>query len=52
MDARMHSLKGLSYEQRCKKLCLPTLEDRRLRGDVIRKYKVLNGFDAINWHYP
>jgi ribonuclease P/MRP protein subunit RPP40 len=49
---RIHCLKGLSYEKRCEKLCLPTLEDRRLRGDMIQMYKVLNGLDAIKWHNP
>ena len=36
------SLKNLSYEDRLKKLKLPTLTYRRLRGDMIELYKILN----------
>ena len=33
---------GLTYEQRLRKLKLPTLAYRRLRGDLIETFKVLN----------
>ena len=36
-------LKGLDYEQRLKKLRLPTLAYRRLRGDLIEVFKVMTG---------
>jgi len=36
-------LRGLSYEQRLKKLNLPTLKYRRHRGDMIEDYKILHG---------
>ena len=35
--------KKLSYEERLKKLKLPTLKYRRLRGDMIEVYKILHG---------
>jgi len=37
------SLKKLSYEERLKKLNLPTLSFRRLRGDMIEVYKIITG---------
>ena len=36
------TMKGLSYEERLKKLKLPTLTYRRLRGDMIEVYKIMN----------
>lgn len=36
-------LKGLSYEERLRKLRLPTLAYRRARGDLIEAYKILTG---------
>ena len=36
-------LKGLAYEERLKKLKLPTLAYRRARGDLIETYKILTG---------
>ena len=33
----------LSYPERLKKLKLPTLSYRRVRGDMIETYKILNG---------
>ena len=35
----------LSYEERLRIMCLPTLESRRERGDLISIYKILNGMD-------
>ena len=41
------SIAHLSYEERLKKLKLPTLKYRRIRGDVIETYKILSGqYDA------
>lgn len=40
-------LKDLPYEERCRALNLPTLEDRRLRGDMIEVYKLLHGHEDI-----
>jgi hypothetical protein len=35
--------KHLSYEERLKYLCLPTLKFRRFRGDMIETYKIMSG---------
>lgn len=40
---RVPALKNLSYEDRLKKLGLPTLAYRRARGDMIETYKILSG---------
>ena len=37
------SLKGLTYTERLKKLKLPTLKYRRLRGDMIEVFKIVSG---------
>ena len=37
------AIKNLSYEERLKKLGLPTLAYRRARGDMIETYKILSG---------
>ena len=36
-------LKDLTYEQRLRRLKLPTLSYRRLRGDMIETYKIMTG---------
>ena len=40
---QLPEMKSLSYEERLKKLQLPTLRFRRLRGDIIEDYKMLSG---------
>ena len=45
------SLKNLEYEDRLRKLKLPTLRYRRLRGDMIETYKLTSGiYDIILPH--
>jgi len=41
-------LKDLSYESRLIKCGLTTLETRRLRGDQIEVFKILNGYEDID----
>jgi len=41
------SVKNLTYKDRLKRLKLPTLKYRRIRGDVIEVYKILtNKYDS------
>jgi len=44
-----HGMKGMVYEDRLKMLDLTTLEERRLRGDLIQWYKIRNGVEAVSW---
>ena len=39
--------KGLTYEERLRKLGITTLETRRLCGDLIEVFKIFKGFDDI-----
>ena len=41
-------LKNLPYEERLKKLKLPSLKYRRMRGDMINVYKILNNEKSDN----
>jgi hypothetical protein len=41
-------LKGLTYSERLKKLRLPTLAFRRLRGDMIDVYKITHGLLRVD----
>lgn len=42
-------LKGLSYSDRLKALKLWTLEERRIRADLIEVYKMLNGLSDVSF---
>jgi hypothetical protein len=41
-------LKDMSYIDRLEALCLPTLKARRVRGDLIQVYKILNNIDELD----
>ena len=41
-------LRGNSYEARLKELKLQSLEDRRVRGDMIQVWKILSSYDNIS----
>ena len=45
------SLASLTYEERLKRLHLPTLEERRRRGDMIETFKILNRIDKIEENF-
>ena len=40
--------KNKSYEERLEKLNLTTLEERRIRGDMITMYKIVNGINILD----
>ena len=39
------------YTQRCEILKLTSLEERRIRGDLIQKFKIENKQDEIDWFF-
>ena len=41
-------LRDLTYDERLKECGLTTLETRRLRGDQIEVFKILNGYENID----
>ena len=42
------ALRNLPYDERLKRLDMFSLKKRRIRGDLIEVFKILNGFDNIN----
>ena len=42
-------LRGKPYEQRLRDLGIHSLETRRLRGNLIETFKILNGFENLNY---
>ena len=44
----VREVKTLEYEDRLKELKLPKLVDRRIRGDMIFTYRLLNGEEGIS----
>ena len=43
-------LRDLTYEERLKECGLTTLETRRLRGDQIEVFKIVNGYENIDYN--
>jgi hypothetical protein len=39
--------RGMSYENRLKKVGLTTLETRRIRADILEVYKIMNGLEGV-----
>ena len=46
---KMFCIRNKPYEQRIKTLRLTTLEDRRIRGDLIQMFKIVKEKDKISW---
>ena len=43
-------LGNLSYEERLRKLNLTSLQERRVSGYLIEQFKIIKGFDNVNWY--
>ena len=48
IKAMISELRDLSYEEQLKEYGSTTLEARRLRGDLIEVFKILNGYENID----
>ena len=46
--SKLRGLRGLKYQDRLKKIGLPTLEYRRLRADLIQVYRLFEGIDDLD----
>ena len=44
----IQKLRNITYEMRLKECGLSTLKTRRLRGDQIKVFKILNGYENID----
>ena len=45
----VYGFNDLTYEQRPRRLGITTLETRRLRGDFIEVFKIIKGFDKVDY---
>lgn len=45
-------LGALDYNERLNRLNLTSLEDRRIRGDLITQFKIMKGLEIVNWTNP
>jgi len=41
-------LKDKSYEERLRVLGITSLEERRIRGDLIQVFRIVKGFDKVD----
>ena len=46
------STSHLSYKERLKALGLTTLITRKIRGDLIDYFKIVNGYNIVKWQTP
>ena len=46
-----HSLKSHKYDERCKILNITNLTERRIRGDLIKNFKIEKNLDELNWTF-
>ena len=49
MTKLVPGFEDMSSDARLRKLKLPTLQQRRLRGDLIEVYKILNGYEGTDY---
>ena len=45
----VYGFNDLTYEQRLRRLGITTFETRRLRGDLIEVFKIIKGFDKVDY---
>ena len=45
----LYGFSQLEYEEKLRRLNLTSLEDRRIRGDIIELYKIVKGNEGIEW---
>ena len=45
----VYGYNDLTYEQRLRRLDITTLKTRRLRGDLIEVFKIIKGFDKVDY---
>ena len=45
----VYGFNDLTYEQILRRLNIKTLETRRLRGDLIKVFKIVKGFDNVDF---
>ncbi len=41
-------LRNVAYEDRLRRLKIPSMRERRLRGDLIENIKILNGYSKVD----
>ena len=44
-----HCMRNKTYEERLVAFNLTTLEERRIRGDLIQLFKINRGIEQVNW---
>lgn len=44
----LFKLKSMTHEERLRELYLPTLKYRRIRGDLIQAFKIINNIDVLD----
>jgi len=49
---RAPGLGTMNYNERLNRLSLTSLEDRRIRGDLITQFKIVNGMEVVDWTQP
>ena len=42
-------LQGLPYDEKCRRWGIQSLRERRVRGDLIQKFKIEKNFDKVSW---